>query len=98
MAVTLGTNVRLTQFFFLIFVIFRNLLENVIHLTRISFYLPHRISTRIRNSKTRFLEKRHAQTAFRQFGCVDLEKIREFKKKIALNGHPRPELWPFEVA
>ena len=46
----------------------------------------------------RFWENRHAQTAFGQFGYVDLEKIREFKKKIALNGHPRPELWPFEVA
>ena len=45
----------------------------------------------------RFWENRHPQTAFRQFRCVDLEKIREFKKKIALNGHPRPELWPFEV-
>ena len=97
-AVTFGTNVRLTQFIFWIFVFFRYLLENVIHLPRIPFYLPHRISTRIRNSKTRFLEKRHAQTAFRQFGCVDLEKIRGFNKKIAWNGRPRPELWPFEVS
>ena len=31
----------------------------------------------------RFWENRHAQTNFRQFGCVDIEKIRGLKKKLS---------------
>ena len=46
--------------------------------------------------KMRFWENRHAQTAPRQLGCVDIEKIRGFKQKIASNGHPKLELWPSE--
>ena len=96
-AVSLGSNVRLTQIFFWILVFLRELFEKSILLVRISFYFFHHVPTRIRISKRRFLEKRLAQTAFRQFVCVDIEKIRGFKKKIASIGHPRPELWPFEV-
>ena len=98
MVVTFASSVRLTQSFFWILVLFRDLFEKPIAFTWISFYFFHHVSTLIGISKTRFWENRHAQTAFRQFGCVDLEKIREFKKKIAWNGHPRPELWPFEVS
>ena len=44
------------------------------------------------------MKNRLAQTALRQFGCVDIEKIRGFKRKIARNGRPKAELWPFEVS
>ena len=64
----------------------------------ISFLFSHLISTHLRMSKTRFLKNPLAQTALRQFVCVGIEKIRRFKKKIARNGLPKPELWPFEVS
>jgi len=55
-------------------------------------------STHLRMSKRRFPKNRPGQTALRQFGCVAIEKIRGFKKKIGWNGHPKPELWQFEVS
>jgi len=42
------------------------------------------------------MKKRLAQAALRGFGCVGMEKIRRFKRKIARKGQPKPELWPYE--
>jgi len=90
--VTSGPNVLSRQFFFWFLVFLRDLFEKLIPFHRISLLLFHRVST----SKRRFLKNRFAQTAWRRFRRVDIEKIRGFKKKIAWNGQPKPALWPFE--
>ena len=92
MIVTSDSNVLSTQFFFWFLVFLRDLFEKLIPLRWISFLLFHHIWT----SKRRFTKNRVAETALRRFGCVDIVKIRGFKKKIAWNGRPKPELWPFE--
>ena len=92
MIVTFDSNVLSAQFFFWSLVFLRDLFEKLIPFNRISLLLFRRIPM----SKRRFLKNGLAQTALRPFGCVDIEKIRGFKKKIAWNGHPKPELWPFE--
>ena len=92
MVVTSDSNVVSAQFFFWFLVFLRDLFEKLIPPHWISFLLFRHISM----SKRRFSKNRLARTALRLFGCVDIEKIRRFKKKIDWNGHPRPELWPFE--
>jgi len=95
--VTFHSDVRLTQSIFWILVFSRDLFEKPIRFHWISFLFFHHISARmVKNSKRRFRENRHAQTASWWLGWVDIENIRIIKKKIAPNGRPKLELRPFE--